>query len=191
MKVLPVKIPSQSVAFDIDGVCANTVQLFIDIASSHYQMKVFSPSQITQYSFFKTMNLSDEDILQIIEKIVLGKHTEYLYPIMDAFNVLNMFSHPILFVTARTSGVAISAWISHFLVASNFEIIATKTPEAKKEILRERNIAYFMEDHLQTCYELAEVGIVPILFAQPWNRVPHPFLEVTSWREFFSLLDVA
>ena len=191
METFLAKIPSQSIAFDIDGVCADTAQLFIDIASSHYQMKPFLPSQITQYSFFKTIDLSDKDISKVIEKIVYGMYTERLYPIMDAFNVLNQFSHPILFVTARTSGDVISTWISHFLLTSDFEVVATKTPEAKKEVLLERYIAYFVEDHLQTCYELAEVGIVPILFAQPWNRIPHPFLEVTSWQDFSLLLDVA
>ena len=36
--------------------------------------------------------------------------------------------------------------------------------------------------------DLAQEGIIPIVFAQPWNRQPHPLLEVSRWPELASLL---
>jgi len=35
---------------------------------------------------------------------------------------------------------------------------------------------------------LSQAGITPIVFAQPWNRYPHPFREVSSWDELAMLM---
>ena len=56
------------------------------------------------------------------------------------------------------------------------------------DILSERNISYFVEDRLETCFPLQGAGITPILFKQPWNRKNHPFIEVGNWRELESLI---
>jgi uncharacterized protein len=45
-----------------------------------------------------------------------------------------------------------------------------------------------VEDRLETCLQLADHGITPIVFAQPWNRQPHPFPEVANWPELGGLL---
>ena len=188
---LDIRIPTQHIAFDIDGVCADTVGLFIDITANEFGMTSFSHADVTQYSFFETMDITPDEINQIIDQIINGHYTQRLYPIYDTFRVLNRFRHPILFVTARTTADAIEKWISHFLCTDHFEVIATGSPDRKKEILHARGVRYFVEDRIQTCYELSEEGIMPILFAQPWNRMVHPFLEVSSWQEFSYLLDVA
>jgi phosphoribulokinase len=41
---------------------------------------------------------------------------------------------------------------------------------------------------LETCWQLADHGITPILFAQPWNRLPHPFTEVQGWPDLAGIL---
>ena len=46
-----------------------------------------------------------------------------------------------------------------------------------------------MEDRLETCWRLQDAGIVPILFKQPWNREPHPFLQIEDWQELEGLID--
>ncbi len=50
-------------------------------------------------------------------------------------------------------------------------------------------ITHFVDDRLETCFLLKEAGITPILYKQPWNRNPHPFIEVGSWKELESLID--
>lgn len=190
MRSSEIRIPTRYLAFDIDGVCADTIRLFIDIATNEFGLESFSPMDMTQYSFFETMNLTSEEIDRIIDKIVTGTHKERLYPILDAFHVLNRFVEPILFVTARPTAGAVEKWLARLLVTDQFDVIATGSPDDKKEILLKKGVRYFVEDRIQTCYELVKEGIVPILFAQPWNRIPHPFLEVSSWREFSQLLDV-
>jgi 5'(3')-deoxyribonucleotidase len=36
---------------------------------------------------------------------------------------------------------------------------------------------------------LRDAGIEPVLFKQPWNREPHPFVEVGNWDELEALID--
>ena len=60
-------------------------------------------------------------------------------------------------------------------------MVATGDPDSKLQYLQEQKIRFFVEDRLETCLHLSGHGITPILFAQPWNRVPHPFLEVADW----------
>jgi hypothetical protein len=68
-------------------------------------------------------------------------------------------------------------------------ITATGSFSAKADVLTARNIAYFVDDRLETCYLLREKGIVPVLFAKPWNRQVHPFLEVHGWSELEKMID--
>ena len=56
-------------------------------------------------------------------------------------------------------------------------------------MLLEKNITCFVEDRLDTCYRLQDAGIRPIVFKQPWNREPHPFVEVGSWKQLEDLID--
>ena len=66
--------------------------------------------------------------------------------------------------------------------------MATGDPDTKLHYLKAHAVEYFVEDRLETCFDLAREGIIPIVFAQPWNRQPHPFLEVAGWPDLASLL---
>jgi uncharacterized protein len=66
--------------------------------------------------------------------------------------------------------------------------MATGDPDAKLHYLRTHAIEYFGEDGLETCLDLAMAGITPIVFALPWNRKPHPILEVAGWPDLARLL---
>jgi uncharacterized HAD superfamily protein len=81
-------------------------------------------------------------------------------------------------------------WIDDFLPlhSSDVEIVATGSFDDKVEVLTERNISFFVEDRLETCFSLQAAGVTPILFRQPWNRIEHPFTEVGTWRELESLI---
>jgi hypothetical protein len=94
------------------------------------------------------------------------------------------------FVTARPEAGVIRTWLEHNmpLDADRIDVAATGSFEAKAEVLLAQGIRVFVEDRLETCFLLSRVGITPILFAQPWNRYPHPFREVSSWEEIASLM---
>ncbi len=188
-----VKIDPNSVAFDIDGVVADTMSLFIDIARDEFNLKNILYEQITSYSLEECLDINKEIMASIVKKLLDGDYSATLRPIKDAPKVLSRLGRkhgPVLFVTARPYPGPITKWILENLSLEqpSIEIVTTGSFDAKAEILKDRNISYFVEDRLETCFTLKEAGITPILFKQPWNRKNSRFIEVGSWNELENLI---
>lgn len=187
-------IDPSSVAFDIDGVFADTMTLFLDIAREEYEIDRVKYEDITCYTLEDCIDIDGEIIEKIITKIMDGNYNAPLKPIDGATSVLTRLGQgygPILFVTARSYNGPIFDWIQSVLPlsADSIEVIATGSFEAKVDVLSKRNILYFVEDRLETCFPLNAAGITPVLFKQPWNRKKHPFIEVDTWSELESLIN--
>ncbi len=183
-----------SIAFDIDGVVADTMQLFLDIARQDYGETGLQYEDFTCYHVEACLDLDPMVLRQIFERIMDGKYTTPLYPMDGAAAVLQRLAmdfSPLLFVTARPYAGPMAQWLPRVLDVDpkNIEIIAVGEFDKKAPILVERKIAYFIEDRLETCFELETEGITPILFSQPWNRNAHHFVEVNDWREIESLIE--
>lgn len=187
-------IQPELLAFDIDGVIADTMSLFVDIARKEYHIKDFAYEDITCYMLEECIDIEPEIIDEIIVKLLDGSYNGFLNPIDGAPEVLHRLSRrnsPILFVTARSELDPIYQWIVNrlSLTPSSVDVIATGTFEAKADVLVGKNIQYFVEDRLETCFPLKDAGITPVLFKQPWNRKPHPFVEVGNWSELEALIN--
>ncbi len=187
-------IDPSSLAFDIDGVFADTMTLFLDIAREEYNIDRVKYEDITCYTLEECIDMEPDLIGTIIGKIMSGNHKAPLRPIAGAIDVLNRLGRlysPILFVTARTYEGPIYDWIQSVLPSgqSSIEVVATGSFEAKADVLSNKDIAYFVEDRLETCFPLQEAGVTPVLFKQPWNRKNHPFMEVGTWKELESLIE--
>ncbi len=183
-----------SLAFDIDGVVANTMQLFLDIARADYGVTHVTYDDITSYDLEDCLALEASLIEAIIVRLLNGDYKCTLAPLEGAPQVLSQLAQwhsPLLFVTARPYHGPIAAWLHALLnlPPADVQIVATGSFDAKAEVLIGRDIQFFVEDRLETCFGLAAAGITPIVFKQPWNRVQHPFQEVGSWRELESLID--
>jgi uncharacterized HAD superfamily protein len=183
------------IAFDIDGVFANTMALFLEIARKEYGINHIRYEDITEYFLEECLDIDPEIIRVIINRILEGDFEPQLKPIDGAVEVLSEIAkaHPLLFVTARPELSTIKEWVHTVLPlrASDIEVIATGTFEAKGDVLNARGIRYFVEDCLEVCYMLREHAITPILFNQPWNRYSHhPFTEVRSWAEIRVLVSL-
>jgi uncharacterized HAD superfamily protein len=184
-----------NIAFDIDGVFANTMALFLEIGRKDYGINHIRYQDITEYFLEECLDIDPEIIRVIINRILEGDFEPELKPIDGAVEVLSEIAkgHPLLFVTARPELSTIKAWVHSVLPlrASDIEVIATGTLEAKGDVLNARGIRYFVEDCLEVCYMLREHAITPILFSQPWNRSSHhPFREVSSWAEIGVLVSL-
>ncbi len=182
-----------SLAFDIDGVVADTMSLFIDIAKDDFRIEHIQYEDITSYILEECLDIEQETMSAIVQKLLDGNYSSPLRPIQDAPRVLSRLGKhfgPVLFVTARPYPGPIAEWLPEILTLdeSGVEIIATGSFDAKAEILLDRKITHFVEDRLETCYKLDDVGIVPILFRQPWNRDNDRFFEVGSWCELEELI---
>ncbi len=188
-----VKIRPSEVAFDIDGVLADTMSLFIDIAERDFGVSDLRYDVISEYDFGQLGRLDRTLSIEILCRILDGSHALPLEPLTGAPDVLrrlNQYHRPTLFVTARPNGDQIFGWIRDVLGldADNIEVVATGSFEDKKDVLLDRKVVYFVEDRLETCFLLSDAGIKPIVFIQPWNRKPHPFPEVGNWQELESMI---
>lgn len=183
-----------TVAFDFDGVIADTMTLFLDIARSEYRIQGIDYEDITCYSLVDCVDIDEDTVLAISSKIVAGDYRCPLNIYEGAFDVLNRLvecHNPLLLVTARPYLGPVGDWVREnvSLDSHQVEVVTTGSFEAKAAVLLEKGITHFVEDRLETCFTIQEVGIVPVLFRQPWNRQPHRFLEVGSWAEIARLID--
>lgn len=180
-------------AFDVDGVIADTMRLFIDIARESFQISHLRYEDITTYHLDECLDLAPDIIEAIIRQILDGSHGMHLHTIPGCRRALAQFAgngRPVRFVTARPGADLIRSWLSQNLPLrpNQIEVVATGSFEAKADVLREEGVSVFVEDRLETCFLLSRNGIAPILFVQPWNRFPHPFREVASWEELAAMM---
>jgi 5'(3')-deoxyribonucleotidase len=186
-------IDPASVAFDIDGVIADTMSLFLEIARDAFRISGIRYEDISCYNLAECIPIEPEVIDAVVDRILVGDYHTPLRPIDGAVNVLARIGRdygPLLLVTARPYPGPITQWLSNLLPLDPgaIELVATGSFEYKADVLKQRKVACFVEDRLETCYQLKEAGIMPVVFKQPWNRQPHPFLEVESWRQLESLI---
>lgn len=186
-------IDPQTVAFDVDGVVADTMNLFLEIAHDNFQIDHLCYDDFTCYDLEDCIDVDPQVVTSILHQLLEGDFAAALKPIPGAPQVLKRLAlkqPPLTFVTARTHGDSIHAWMAETLELDpqKIDLIATGSYEAKAAVLRQRGISFFVEDRLETCFQLETHGITPILFRQPWNRQEHTFQEVGSWRELAILM---
>lgn len=183
----------ETTAFDVDGVVADTMRLFIDIARDTFAIDHLRYEDITTYHLDQCLDLDPAVIEAIICQILDGTHAPLLRHIPGCRRAMARFGqtgHPVRFVTARPNENVIRTWLETALPLdpAQIDVTATGSFEAKADVLHSQGIRVFVEDRLETCFLLSREGIAPILFRQPWNRSPHPFREVSSWEEIASLM---
>lgn len=181
------EIDPTRLGFDIDGVVADTMHLFIRIAREDHGVEVRF-EDITEYALESCLDIPPDVIEDVIIKLIEGDRHDTLEPLAGAPEVLSRMStrvSPIRFVTARPNPRPIIDWMAQKVgfTDGRIDLTATGSFEAKADVLREKGIEWFVEDRLETCFDLSTAGIEPILFRQPWNRKPHPFREVGDWHE--------
>jgi len=191
---LPNPIPKDQLAFDIDGVVADIMTTFLALAQERYnQGHHLRYEHITTFYLEDCLDLPPAIIDALIRELIDRPHELPVEPFPQAVPVLTRLARetPLLFVTARDRARPIERWLHRHLAAvppAAIRVLATGDPDTKIHYLKDHGIQYFVEDRLETCLQLAGHGITPIVFAQPWNRQPHPFPEVAGWPALASLL---
>lgn len=183
-------IHPQELAFDIDGVVADTMATFLRLARERYGLSHLSKEDLVSFDLQSCLKLDPEIINDLICTTLDDANTLELKPLDGAAHVLSHLARrgPLRFVTARIWPESIVQWLQNLLprVPQGFiEVSATGSPDAKLAILRQFGVRYFVEDRLETCELLANEGLHPIVFDQPWNRKGNgcPFPRVRSWHE--------
>ena len=186
------EISPKEIAFDIDGVFADTFRVFVEKARDEYGYQ-FHYEDITEYDFRKVVSIDDEVSEEIIRSLMNHPVENHIKPVEGAVSLLTKLSSasPLLFVTARPNKIPILNWVRNQLSNVDGDLIrleATNNHREKIPILLKNRVRYFVEDRLDTCYLLEEVSIVPIVFEQPWNRIPHHFPVVKSWDQISAMI---
>lgn len=186
-------IQPTELAFDIDGVVADTMSVFVRLAHNRYGLSHLSKEDMTCYNLYSCLNLEREVIDELICLTLDDEHTLQIPPMPMAPDVLTELANhgPLRFVTARIWPESIIGWLQQTLPEvspENIQVIATGLPEAKLAILKDLQVRYFVEDRLETCHLLAQDGIQPLLYDQPWNRVPNQFPCFDSWLQLRQII---
>ena len=189
----PKNIPLNRLAFDIDGVVADIMTTFLDLARERYGRGHLRYEHITTFFLEDCLDLEPWIIDTLIRELIDRPHELPVEPFPHAVPVLTRLAQetPLLFITARDQARPIQTWLQRTLEQvppEAIRVFATGDPDGKIHHLQDHGIHYFVEDRLETCHQLAAHGITPILFSQPWNRQEHPFLEVRDWPELAGLL---
>ncbi len=185
----PAGIAPSELAFDIDGVVADTMEVFLRLARGYPELADLRKEHLRVYDLHKCVPADGKVIDDLICTTLDDEHTLQIPPMEGAPEVLTELARhgPLRFVTARIWPESIIEWLHNTLPdvdPGRIEVIATGSPEAKLGILRDLRVRCFLEDRLETCRLLAREGFRPILFDQPWNRGIDLFPRVRSWRHF-------
>jgi uncharacterized protein len=187
------KIDPRQLAFDIDGVVADIMSTFIAVAKEHYNIHHIRYDDIVEFDLVSCLSMDEAVVWEIIDLLLNRPEELAIDPFPGAVPVLTKLSRnqPLLFVTARDKPEPIFTWLTKNLPEvslENIKIIATGDPETKIDYLQAHGITYFVEDRLETCFQLARHGIQPLLYDQPWNRRPHSFPIIYTWQDLANLI---
>jgi hypothetical protein len=110
----------------------------------------------------------------------------------DSIEVLHKFADhaPLTFVTARPDKEPIALWLQYFLKApvyGNIRLVAMGEHDNKAGYIKGLGLDFFVDDRLQTCLTLADEGITPLVYNQPWNRDRHNLRTVDNWQAIQAL----
>jgi uncharacterized protein len=177
-------------AFDIDGVVADTMEIFVQLARDRYGLNELSKEDLRCYDLHQCLDLDRTIVDDLICLTLDDEHTLMVPPMVGAPDVLTELAQrgPLRFVTARIWPESITQWLEQTLPdvsRDRIQVIATGAPEAKLEILRDLDVRFFLEDRVETCRLLSGRGIQPLLFDQPWNRdlLTDEFPRICNWEE--------
>ena len=180
-------------AFDIDGVVADTMSIFVRLARERYGLTHLSKQDMLCYNLYECLDLQREIIDDLICLTLDDRHTMEIPPVPGAPEVLMELAGvaPLRFITARVWSESITQWLFTILPGvprEKITVIASGAPETKLDILNELQIRYFVDDRVETCKHLKEAGIEPLLFDQPWNRneSANGLIRIQNWTQLKS-----
>lgn len=187
-----IKINPVYIGFDIDGVVADTGGAFIRIALEEYGINSITLEDITSFEVVDCLDMDREIIEEIFSRLLDDPLNAGLKPMHDAIPVLHGLAEkaPLTFVTARPHEEPIARWLKHFLAPATYDkirLVAMGVHDKKTSYIKDLGLKYFVDDRLQTCQKLAEAGITPLVYNQPWNKNGHNLPTVNNWQDIQAL----
>ena len=185
------KIHPTHLGFDFDGVVADTAEAFLRLCHEEYGHS-FQLEDITDFEVERCLDVDPEIVESIFTKILLDSVGVGLRPMSGAVKVLKELTEKgiVTLVTARPEPEPVQQWLETvmpFSVCRNIKVVAMGAHDDKPRYVRENGLQCFIDDRAETCHQLSEAGIQPIVFSQPWNQGRHSFNTVGCWKEIRDL----
>ena len=183
------KIKPQYIAFDIDDVVSDFIPLFLQELKKDSGIDL-SLKDVTTFYMYDLIDLPKKQASKILNKVVKNPIELNMQMKPGAKEVIKKLldKGQVTFVTARRDGRSIAQWI-YKQGLSDIVVVAMNSHDKKAGALKRRGIKYFVDDRLETCYQLHKEGIEPIVFNHPHNANDDSFMRVNNWKEISELID--
>jgi len=184
----PEKIDPGLLGFDFDGVIADTAETFLRLACEQYNICDIRPEDIINFDVEECVDIPEEIVTAIFRDILMDSVGSGLKPMPGAVDVLEELAenNRVTVVTARPVSEPVHDWLEHVLphaAVPKIRVIAMGAHDDKPRHIHELGLRYFIDDRAETCIQLSETNIHPIVFSQPWNHNRHQLQVVHSWEE--------
>jgi len=188
------KIQTNRVGFDFDGVIADIGEAFIRLACIDHGYCSIKPEDIKSFQVEHCLDIPTETIDIIFNDILVNPLKSGLKPLPGAIETLTRLCSysGVTIITARSEIQPVVDWFDYYCRPADMEkitLIATGDHDSKEEHIRTCGLTHFIDDRTLTCEQLANAGLQPIVFSQPWNHGQHDLPCVSSWEELDCLLD--
>lgn len=186
-------INGNEIGFDLDGVIADTGEAFVRIACEEYDHCSFRLEDITSFQVESCLPIPTNQVEQIFHAILKDSLGVGLKPNPGAVKVISSLAQQetVTIITARPIEEPVIDWLEHHFseeTCSQINLVAMGDHDDKARYVRDHNLSYFVDDRIETCFQLATTGITPIVYNQPWNQSSHDLKTVNNWDEISNLL---
>lgn len=188
------KIKSHEIGFDLDGVIAETGETFLRLACEEFGHCSFSLEDIKDFEVENCLGIPKEHVEQLFYTIMKNSLQCGLQPMEGAVDVITELATQaqVTIITARPLTQPVTDWLDHFFPAETCEsinLVATGDHDDKFRYIKDHNLQFFVDDRVETCLQLAETHITPIVYNQPWNIGRHGLQNVNNWVEIKDRLE--
>ncbi len=186
-------IAHNEIGFDLDGVIADTAEVFIRLACEKFDYCSFRLEDISSFQVQDCLDIPADKVEQIFYTILKDSLGTGLQPMPGAVETITKMAtrNPVTIITARPLQKPVEDWLEHFFsseTCSQLRLVAMGDHDGKLQYIKNHNLNYFIDDRVETCLQLAKTSITPIVFRQPWNHNKHSLASVNNWQEIHALL---
>ena len=188
------KIRPEQIGFDFDGVIADIGEAFVRLACNDHNYCTLKLEEITSFQVETCTKIPEVIVQTIFTDILKDSLATGLLPIPGAVDTLTMLAQQgdVTIITARSLANPVSDWLDKYLTPSackRITLIAMSDHNKKVRFIKEQDLLFFVDDRAETCDQIAEAGLTPLLYRQPWNRKWNGHATVGSWQEIEDFIE--
>lgn len=181
------QITPEQIGFDFDGVIADIGEAFKRLADDEHNYLI-DLDDITSFQVESCTHIPEDIVSRIFNDILQDSLTTRLRPIPGALEVISELSElsRVKIITARSQDRPVIDWLDNYLpveVCRRIDVVAMHDHDQKVKFIKEHDLSFFVDDRAETCAQVAEADLHPLLYRQPWNSDWHDFTVVDNWQQ--------